>query len=116
MARRRDTEEQVEDELRTLVEELCVTINESLNGSERITAVIDELHARGFDLTLLLEATLQVSQDKQPLQQQLAAKKRSTGRGPALRLTSSDRKYLKDLKIAMGSRRGTGKSSSGRSA
>ena len=52
-----DDHKQLDAELRTIVEDLCLAINESLNDSERIAASIHKLHDRGYELTLLLEAT-----------------------------------------------------------
>src|SRR6266571_3178117 len=48
----------VEDRLKDLMQELGNAINESLSDSDRIAAAIGEIKRAGYDVFLVLEATI----------------------------------------------------------
>jgi len=48
----------VDDRLKELMQELGNAINESLSDSERIAAAIGEIKQAGYDVFLVLEATI----------------------------------------------------------
>src|ERR1700676_1627014 len=53
-----ETRNQLEDRLRDLMQELGNAINESLSDSDRIAAAIGEIKRAGYDVFLVLEATI----------------------------------------------------------
>ena len=48
----------MEERLKTLMQELGNAINESLSDSERIAEAIGEIKSAGYDVFLVLEATI----------------------------------------------------------
>jgi hypothetical protein len=92
----------LDERLKELMQELGNAINESLSDSDRIAAAIGEIKRAGYDVFLVLEATIgfnkrddsegdEVSQDiREMSKSELAAK---------MKLTSQDQKFLRALKI-----------------
>jgi len=92
------------------MQELGNAINESLSDSDRIAAAIGEIKRAGYDVFLVLEATIGFNKREDSAdedsdvdaetQQQPPPKPRfeSTGK---IKLTSQDQKFLKALKIAI---------------
>ena len=101
----------MEEKLKELMQELGNAINESLSDSDRIAAAIGEIKRAGYDVFLVLEATIgfnkrdengeyesdesEVEADSETLPKR---KFESTGK---IKLTSQDQKFLKALKIAI---------------
>jgi hypothetical protein len=101
----------LEEKLKELMQELGNAINESLSDSDRIAAAIGEIKRAGYDVFLVLEATIgfnkrdesgEYESDEGEVEPDAAPppKRRfeSTGR---IKLTSQDHKFLKALKIAI---------------
>ncbi len=102
----------MEEKLKELMQELGNAINESLSDSDRIAAAIGEIKRAGYDVFLVLEATIGFnkrdengefeSEEIEPETETEAAppkrKFESTGK---IKLTSQDHKFLKALKIAI---------------
>jgi hypothetical protein len=94
----------VEDSLKSLMHDLGNAINESLSDSERIAEAIGEIKRAGYDVFLVLEATIgfnkreegdensDVEGTEEP--KELAA----TGK---VRFTTQDQRFLKALRIAV---------------
>ena len=91
------------------MQELGNAINESLSDSDRIAAAIGEIKRAGYDVFLVLEATIgfnkrdDSSDDESEVEADVempASKPRfeSTGK---IKLTTQDQKFLKALKIAI---------------
>ncbi len=92
------------------MQELGNAINESLSDSDRIAAAIGEIKRAGYDVFLVLEATIgfnkredasEETEDSEiEAQAEPPAKRKfeSTGK---IKLTSQDQKFLKALKIAI---------------
>lgn len=109
VARRRKGQD-LEDRLKELMQELGNAINESLSDSDRIAAAIGEIKRAGYDVFLVLEATIGFNKREESAEedsdvdaeteQQPTSKPRfeSTGK---IKLTSQDQKFLKALKIAI---------------
>jgi hypothetical protein len=97
----------VDDRLKELMQELGNAINESLSDSERIAAAIGEIKGAGYDVFLVLEATIgfnkrdenDESDDSEDLDEQTNTIHafESTGK---VKWTSQDHKFLRALKIA----------------
>ena len=98
----------MDDQLKDLMQELGNAINESLSDSDRIAAAIGEIKRSGYDVFLVLEATIgfnkrdesddeseEVEQEQEPVEE---PRKRRTGK---IRLTSQDQKFLRALKISL---------------
>jgi hypothetical protein len=99
----------LEDRLKDLMQELGNAINESLSDSDRIAAAIGEIKRAGYDVFLVLEATIgfnkreENAEDEEngetiELDNQPEPTRRRVGK---IRLTSQDQKFLKALKIAI---------------
>lgn len=97
----------MDDRLKELMQELGNAINESLSDSERIAASIGEIKRAGYDVFLVLEATIgfnkrdenaedeeDESVETEPEVQQFEASKK-------IKWTSQDHKFLRALKIAV---------------
>lgn len=88
------------------MQELGNAINESLSDSDRIAGAIGEIKRAGYDVFLVLEATIGFNkrdedddsdsdtsdQDAQPVHFESAGK---------IRLTTQDQKFLRALKISV---------------
>jgi hypothetical protein len=99
----------VEEKLKELMQELGNAINESLSDSDRIAAAIGEIKRAGYDVFLVLEATIgfnkrdesgEESEEEVEAEAEAPPKRKfeSTGK---IKLTSQDQKFLKALKIAI---------------
>src|SRR5580704_1062025 len=104
-AERRD---HLEDRLKELMQELGNAINESLSDSDRIAAAIGEIKRSGYDVFLVLEATIGFNkrEDSEESEEgetiELAAPPESGRRKVGkIKLTSQDQKFLRALKIAI---------------
>jgi hypothetical protein len=95
----------LDDRLKELMQELGNAINESLSDSDRIAGAIGEIKRAGYDVFLVLEATIGFNKrdeedessddsglDAQPVHQESAGK---------IRLTTQDQKFLRALKISI---------------
>jgi hypothetical protein len=95
----------VDDRLKELMQELGNAINESLSDSDRIAGAIGEIKQAGYDVFLVLEATIgfnkrEDSEDEVP-EAETTTQRFETGSGGKLKWTSQDHKFLKALKIAV---------------
>ncbi|HYO83276.1 MAG TPA: hypothetical protein VES20_17865 [Bryobacteraceae bacterium] len=96
----------MDDRLKELMQELGNAINESLSDSERIAAAIGEIKQAGYDVFLVLEATIgfnkrdddaetDTAEDADmPASQQFEAARK-------IKWTSQDHKFLRALKISV---------------
>jgi len=79
------------------MKELGEAINSSLSDSDEIAAVISRIKAGGYDVFLVLEATIGVNQrDEEVVEKRRIRTPRS---GDEFRMTSQDVKFLKSLRI-----------------
>lgn len=97
----------MEEKLKELMQELGNAINESLSDSDRIAAAIGEIKRAGYDVFLVLEATIGFNKREESADEEESeevesepTKRRfeSTGK---IKLTSQDHKFLRALKIAI---------------
>src|SRR6185369_5219789 len=104
-----ETRNELEDRLRDLMQELGNAINESLSDSDRIAAAIGEIKRAGYDVFLVLEATIgfnkrteedenEETEETVELEAQPETTRRRVGK---IKLTSQDQKFLRALKIAI---------------
>ena len=98
----------MDDRLKELMQELGNAINESLSDSDRIAGAIGEIKRAGYDVFLVLEATIgfnkreegdeETSEDESEETETPARRRFEAGK---IRLTSQDQKFLKALKISI---------------
>lgn len=95
----------LDDKLKDLMQELGNAINESLSDSDRIAGAIGEIKRAGYDVFLVLEATIGFnkrdddSEEDEPLEADSQEPIReSNGK---IRLTTQDQKFLRALKISV---------------
>jgi hypothetical protein len=90
----------VDQQLKQLMKELGEAINESLSDSDQIAEVVSRIKEGGYDIFLVLEATIGVSKqgehtnDKTSLVSTLST-------NPELKISDQDLKFLKSLRIKL---------------
>ncbi len=100
----------MEEPLKHLVQELGNAINDSLSESDRIAEAIGEIKRAGYDVFLVLEATIgfnrrdedggddeEEMEGSEPSEPKIR-KFETTGK---IKLTSQDQRFLKALKISV---------------
>ncbi len=97
----------MEERLKKLMQELGNAINESLSESERIASAIRDIRHAGYEVFLVLEATIGFNrredagetevQESSDAAEPAGPKFQAAGR---FRWTSQDQKFLRALKIA----------------
>jgi hypothetical protein len=102
-------EDSLEDRLKELMQELGNAINESLSDSDRIAAAIGEIKRAGYDVFLVLEATIGFNKRDENADEDESGEvielesAPETGRRRVgkIKLTSQDQKFLRALKISI---------------
>jgi hypothetical protein len=89
----------VNPKLKQLMKELGEAINESLSESEQISEVIAKIKNGGYDVFLVLEATIGFNKtdDAEPKTMTAAGARRE----PEFKVNSQDMKFLKSLRISL---------------
>jgi hypothetical protein len=96
----------LDEKLKELMQELGNAINESLSDSDRIAGAIGEIKRAGYDVFLVLEATIGFNKregeedEDETLDIEADQPVRSESNGK-IRLTSQDQKFLRALKISV---------------
>lgn len=81
------------------MKELGEAINESLSESEQISEVIGKIKSGGYDVFLVLEATIGFNKTDDAVAKPVAA---AGARGePEFKVNPQDMKFLKSLKISL---------------
>jgi hypothetical protein len=97
----------LDERLKDLMQELGNAINESLSDSDRIAGAIGEIKRAGYDVFLVLEATIGFNKREDGVDSETTATEHdsehpvhyeSTGK---IRLTTQDHKFLRALKISL---------------
>lgn len=84
------------------MKELGEAINESLSESEQIAEVISKIKAGGYDVFLVLEATIGFNKhDEQPVAKPALVKDRKGRAEPEFKVNAQDMKFLKSLRISL---------------
>ena len=97
----------MDDRLKELMQELGNAINESLSDSEKIATSIGEIKRAGYDVFLILEATIgfnkrdEGAEDDEEETVETESEIQEFSNGNKLRWTSQDHKFLRALKIAV---------------
>lgn len=84
------------------MKELGEAINESLAESDQIAEVISKIKAGGYDVFLVLEATIGFNkhEEEQPAGKPTLVKGNGSKNHPEFRITANDQKFLKSLRIS----------------
>ena len=97
---------EMDDDLKQLMKELGMAINESLSDSEPISDAIENIRGAGYDVFLVLEATIGFNKLPEPEEPAEATEPLPADRSDVpsgeLRLTSRDNDFLKLLRISLG--------------
>ncbi len=93
----------MEERLKILMQELGNAINETLSDSDRIAEAIGEIKQAGYDVFLVLEATIGFNtRDEEHAEtageEEVPRTFEATGK---IKLTTQDHKFLRALKIAV---------------
>ena len=95
----------LDDRLKELMQELGNAINESLSDSERIAGAIGEIKRAGYDVFLVLEATIGFNkrdhEDEEAGGPEMEAEPVHHESAGKIRLTTQDHKFLRALKISI---------------
>ena len=100
----------MEDRLKELMQELGNAINESLSDSDRIAGAIGEIKRAGYDVFLVLEATIgfnkrdeneEETEEADVVESEPQPKPKRRTESGKIKLTSQDQKFLRALKIAI---------------
>ena len=98
----------MEEPLKHLMQELGNAINDSLSESDRIAEAIGEIKRAGYDVFLVLEATIgfnrrDENEEEDQEQVELAEEqpKRNFETTGKIKFTSQDHRFLRALKIAV---------------
>jgi hypothetical protein len=89
------------------MQELGNAINESLSDSDRIAAAIGEIKRAGYDVFLVLEATIGFNKREEGAEDEPEFESEGESTRPMfestgkIKLTSQDQKFLRALKIAI---------------
>jgi hypothetical protein len=98
----------VEEPLKHLMQELGNAINDSLSESDRIAEAIGEIKRAGYDVFLVLEATIGFNrrdesgeEDEEEQVEAAEEPKRTFETTGKIKFTSQDHRFLRALKIAV---------------
>lgn len=94
----------MEENLKSLMQDLGNAINESLSDSERIAEAIGEIKRSGYDVFLVLEATIGFNkrdESEEMTQENLLQEPAEVGSMGRVRFTTQDQRFLKALRIAV---------------
>ena len=88
----------LDDRLKQLMKELGGAINESLSESDRIANAISNIKTAGYDVFLVLEATIGFNKREDEVE---SAEPARSSIETQVKFTTQDAKFLKALKISV---------------
>ena len=91
----------MEERLKSLMQDLGNAINESLSDSERIAEAIGEIKGAGYDVFLVLEATIGFNKrdDNEESTEATSVEPTEVTSLGKVRFTTQDQRFLKALRI-----------------
>lgn len=92
--------EPIDENLKELMKELGTAINDTLSHSEHINEAIGKIRQAGYDVFLVLEATIGFNKRQEEGSAE-ASSNQELSTETKLRMTSQDVKFLKSLKISI---------------
>jgi hypothetical protein len=96
--------QKVEERLKSLMQDLGNAINESLSDSERIAEAIGEIKRAGYDVFLVLEATIGFNkrgEGEDGDEDDALAEPQELETNGKVRFTTQDQRFLKALRITV---------------
>jgi uncharacterized protein (UPF0335 family) len=87
----------VTSRLRELIQQLGEAIHESVIESEQIAGVVQDIRKHGFDVLLMLEATIGLNEVSQTAE----TEEEGVEGGPAGEFTQNDLHFLRSLRISI---------------
>jgi hypothetical protein len=87
----------VDQKLERLMKQLSEAINDSISDSEQVGEVITRIKAAGYDIYVVLEATVGFNKREE---EEAAAPVARPG-APELRISPQDARFLKSLRISV---------------
>jgi len=94
----RDKGDSVDQQLKQLMKELGEAINESLADSDQIAEVVSRIKDGGYDIFLVLEATIGVSKPGEKSNEKTSLVS-TLSSNPEFKISDQDLKFLKSLRI-----------------
>lgn len=91
----------LDENLKKRIKHLGEAINESLSDSEPIANAIADIKAAGYDIFLVLEATIGFTQQGHESDGAAMVAASSSTREPEFQVTPQDKKFLKSLRIRL---------------
>src|SRR5437763_11085155 len=96
----------MEESLKSLMQDLGNAINESLSDSERIAEAIGEIKRAGYDVFLVLEATIgfnkrEDGEEAEEGEDAMMEQRQEIVTNGRVRFTTQDQRFLKALRIAV---------------
>ena len=88
----------MDQQLKNLMKELGEAINESLADSDQIAEVVTRIKDGGYDIFLVLEATIGVSRPGEKSTEKTSLVT-TLSSNPELKISDQDLKFLKSLRI-----------------
>jgi hypothetical protein len=89
---------QLDDNLKHLIKELGAAINDALSESDDISEAIQNVRNAGYDVFLVLEATIGFNKRKGDTEETMNGLKSGEMK---LKVTAQDLKFLRSLKISV---------------
>lgn len=93
----------MDQQLQKLMKQLGDAINESLSDSEQIAEVIARIKSGGYDVFLVLEATIGFNRHEEPESTRRSSFAGNKHNDPELAMSPQDVKFLKSLRITIDS-------------
>lgn len=93
--------EPLDENLKELMKDLGAAINDTLSNSEKISEAIAKIRAAGYDVFLVLEATIGFNRRQQDGSAEMEESGEYDQAQTRLNITSQDLKFLKSLKISI---------------
>ena len=93
----------MEEPLKNLMQELGNAINDSLSDSDRIAEAIGEIKRAGYDVFLVLEATIGFNKrdEDEESEEEVEANSMEFETHGKIKFTTQDHRFLRALKIAV---------------
>jgi len=92
----------VDQNLKRLMKELGEAINTSVSEAEPIADVIGKIKDQGYDVFLVLEATIGFNKREAESENQIELTTQEPTAEPELKVNSQDMRFLRSLRISLG--------------
>lgn len=97
----------MDQKLERLMKQLGEAINESISGSEQIGEVISRIKSDGYDIFVVVEATVGFNRHEEDEASEPSVAASSRQGDPELHISPQDARFLKSLRISVEPRPGS---------